>query len=195
MSKIESKLSISADLGEYGKKTFSNYEDMVNYLVLNRIDYSFSNSNLEHSVMLINKFVTNIDGIFKLYTKTFKKNIFNNLVLISGIKEFLERKDTNKLQILVEDQSRTVNLIEEDNNIFFDSLREFLINKKIEMKNVNSSSVQNKYRYMVLGTAYRYCNSGDDEDFSAKVNFNSKTDSGILQDHFDLIYSQSSKMA
>ena len=91
-------LSVSIDLGEYGKKTFLSYEEMVDYLAQNRIDYTFSNSNVNHSMMLINKF-SEIDGKFCLYVKSFKKVIFNNSKLISNIKNFLERDKNNEIKV------------------------------------------------------------------------------------------------
>lgn len=184
-------LSVSIDLGEYGKKTFLSYEEMVDYLAQNRIDYTFSNSNVNHSMMLINKF-SEIDGKFCLYVKSFKKVIFNNSKLISNIKNFLERDKNNEIKVLIEDNSRTPFVLKNEVNIFFSSLENHLQSGKISLKNVEPSLVKNKFRYMVLGTAYRLSNNGNDSnDYSASVNFNSKESSAILQEHFDRIFKQS----
>jgi hypothetical protein len=75
---------------------------MVDYFAKNKCNCSFVNSVIEHSKGLIQKFVNHFNGELMLYAIDFKKDVFGEEDIITDFKNFLKKKDDNKISIIVQ---------------------------------------------------------------------------------------------
>jgi hypothetical protein len=170
-------ISITAD-GRNRKIEFQNYVEMVNFLSQNKINYEFPNGSIEHSAYLVKKFTECFNGNFMLYTVNFKPDIFDRREIIDCIKSFLNKRDQNKVSVIVQD-----NALLKKSRLFYEELKSFIDSKKIQFKKFNKG---NGGRFMVIENAYRQAESSEnDKNFTAWVNFNDESYAKELTQHFN----------
>lgn len=163
--------------GKEETKDFESYWEMVDYFAKNKINCSFANSVIEHSKGLTQRFARNFDGELMLYTIDFKKEVFDEDVIIGDFKNFLQRNGDNKISVIVQKDE----LLIKDRK-FYQEMNKFIGNK-ITFKKFEKGRGG---RFMVIENAYREAlNKNDDQNFIAEVNFNDEEKrSGYLRECF-----------
>ena len=176
-------ISITAN-GKTRKFEFQNYIEMVNFLSQNKINYEFPNGSIEHSAYLVKRFAECFNGNFMLYTVNFKPEVFDKREVIDSIKQFLNKKNDNKVSVIVQK-----NELLKKSRLFYEELKDFIGNKKIQFKKFNGGRGG---RFMVIENAYRQAETTEnDENFTAWVNFNDENYAKELTHHFNEAFNKS----
>ncbi len=79
---------------------FYSYQDLVDFLVQHKLNFSCNNGKLEHSAMLVQRFLQNLKGTLCISAKTFKEVIFGSTETYKVVKDFLNIEN-NKLLLEV----------------------------------------------------------------------------------------------
>ena len=167
-------------------KDFNSYWEMVDFFAKNKINLPLPNGNIEHSKGLVQRFVKYFDGELMLYTIDFKKEVFDEEYVITDFKNFLQRKDDNKISVIVQKDE----LLKKERRFYQEMKDE--IGDRVNFKKFDKGQGG---RFMVIGDACRRALIKDDQNFIASVNFNDKQRSNYLRSKFNEAYEASKDCA
>jgi len=156
----------------------------IHRLAENRIKKEYSNSGPERAAIVFNELFSNSNNIFRLYAGSLSGEISSKILYTSGLRQFLQKKQT-KLKILLEE---ITHFSENKNPILFSLLKNHKEKVVIKHSKVSPIDREGNEIHFSVGDDSMYRVEIGRTNFKARGSFNNKNEAKDLNELFDKIF-------